>query len=33
LLGYDALLDEEINHGEMMALLNETSDEIDLANF
>lgn len=26
-------MDEDINHGEMMSLINETSDEIDLSNF
>lgn len=33
LLGYDVLLDTDINHGEMISLVNETSAEIDLSNF
>lgn len=33
ILGYDVLMDEDINYGEMKEIIEETSDVIDLADF
>jgi hypothetical protein len=33
ILGYDILMGEEINYGQMRSILEETADEIDLAHF